>query len=801
MKTKLFYACLLCVTFTIHAQQNVWVGIIDDLWSNEDNWSGEVPGPSDDVLIPSGFVVTIDTPADILSIEVQGNSILNVTSAIRIQNPSEFEDNVIVNWSSGDLIGPGILLNSGTINMSFVSFDLSGSAVLNNPGTINMVGGNILISSDSVLNNSGTGIIDFKTDDGMFGATSGDVINQGTIKTSFTDSTHQAFMACDIINQDGIFQIDSGTLNINPTIVNLMGGKFNVLAGATLNLNSPMTISGVLFGNVFGDLNWNDDFIVPTTAVFNFGGNGIINCATGNLEGGGTLTNQTTINQTGSSLQVSGTTTLNNDGVIQVTNGSGLTIFNNSIVNNNASGIIDFQVDGANINTSGIGILNNSGLIHVSFPDQTDQSVISAQLNNNNGTIEVDNGTLFLINANTTLTDGIYNIAADATLQWTLPITISGELNGVLDGVLGWSGDLLVPTTASFDFTGSGAVEWNTRFLSGGGTLTNNHVIQTIPGTNKIINGASTLINNAEYRSSDFVRIGTNSTLTNSATGVIDIETFGSSFGTIDSAPHTFNNSGVLIASFPTNTTVISAPVTNFGVIEVTSAEIDFTNTLINETSGIIKGAGTIDLPNNPEDFINNGTFSPGLSPGILSISGDYSSTASSILNIEIDGLTQGLEYDLLAINGNADLNGDLQITLGFNPDINDTFIFTTVSGTISNCNLPPTVTASFGGFNYEFGIACVDNDELMLTVTNETLGVEFFEEHSDIKMYPNPASNWVYFSDESINDIKIYDLSGKLIISNNSFSISIHNLQAGLYIVQATNTKNIAITQRLIKK
>lgn len=795
MKTRLLHVFLLCFTFTIYSQQNVWTGAIDDKWSNEENWSGDVPTPSDDVLIPSGFVVTVDTPADILSIEVQGNSVLNVTSAIAIQNPSEFEDNVVVNWSSGDLIGPGILLNSGTINMAFPSFDLSGSTVLNNPGTINMVGGNIGIGVNSVLNNSGTGIIDFKTDNGMFGATSGDVINFGTIKTSFTDPSHEAFMACDIINQDGIFQIDTGTLSLNNTVVNSMGGEFNVASGATLNLNSPMTISGILSGLVFGDLNWNVDFIVPTTAFLNFSGNGIINC-TGDLDGGGTLTNQTTINQIGSSLQIDGTTTLNNEGLLDI-NGSGLTIFANSIINNNASGIIDIKVSGVNINSSGA--LNNSGLIRAPFSNTTDQSVFSAQFNNNNGVIQVDNGTLFLINSNNTLNNGTYNIASDGKLQWTLPITISGELNGNLDGVLGWGGDLIVPTTASFNFTGSGSVDWNTRFLTGGGILTNEHVISTLSGSNKIIDGATTLVNNGEIKSGGFVRIDTNSTLNNTAQGVINIESSGSSFGTVNSSPHTFINSGSIIASHVSGFVSMSAPLNNFGVIEATTAEIDFSNTLVNETTGVIRGNGIIDLPSSG-NFTNNGAFAPGNSPGSLNVLGDYVSAPTSILNIELNGLTQETEYDLLAISGNADFEGNIQVTLGFEANVNDEFIVATTTNSINTCNFPATVNSSFGGSTYEFDVTCRNNDELVLTITAETLGIETFEENTSVQLYPNPASDIIYLSDKDIQRIEVYDLNGKTLKKSTSNSISIQKLSKGIYIIKAVSKNSTTIIKRFIK-
>jgi hypothetical protein len=808
MKTKLLLPIVLFLLFsTTLFSQNTWIGEgTDTNWSNVDNWSaGIAPVPADNVLIPTGFNVNANSLINVSSLTVEGNSTLNIQSGITFASPSVFRQNTTINYFNGIINGQGSILTSeGTINIMITNlFDLSNSTTINNLGTINCVSGFLLINNNSVINNSGT--IDFKTNGFQIsraGSPPYVLNNTGLIKTSFPDPSDVAFIACQLINT-GTIQVETGTLNLNNSAVNLAGGLYNVAAGAALNWNSPTTVSGILTGNVFGDLNWNDDLIVPTTVFFDFDGNQTINC-TGNLEGGGTLTNHTTINQIGgASLLVDGATTLDNEGIIQITSGPGFAIGTNSIINNNASGVIDIQVNGADINATGgfPNVLNNSGLIRATFQNPTDQSIFSAQLNNNNGTIQVDNGTLWLFNSNTTFTDGIYNIATGATLQWTLPITISGALNGALDGALGWEGDLLVPTSASFNFTGSGSIEWATNSLTGGGTLTNEHVITTVNGPNKIINGATTLINNSEIKSTGFVRIGTDSALSNSVTGTIDIEAFGSSFGTIDSAPHTFINSGILIASFLANATFISAPINNFGIIEVTTAEIDFSNTLINETSGIIRGAGTIDLPSSA-NFINNGTFSPGLSPGVLSVLGDYPSATSSILNIELNGLTQGSEYDLLAINGGADLDGTVQITLGFSPNVNDEFIIAMTSGTINTCNIPVTAMASFDGFNYGFDVACRNNDELVLTVSEQTLGVDEETGKFITHVYPNPATNVVHIEASSdIESIKVFDISGKLILTKNSNIFSIENLSKGIYIIEVTDFNGKALTQKLVKK
>lgn len=804
MKTKLLFVLLVLTSFFTFSQ-NVWIGEgTDTNWSNVDNWSMDsVPVPSDIVIIPTGFNVNADSLINVLSLTVEGNSVLNIQSGMTFSNPCVFRQNTTINFFNGIINGQGgILTSEGTINVLITNlFDLSNSTTLNNLGTINFTNGFMGIGGDSVLNNSGT--LNFNGDGFSIASsfTPNVINNTGLIRTSFPSSSGEAFIGCPVINT-GTIQVEVGTLNLNSTATNLSGGLYNVAADATLNLNGPTTVTGIISGNVFGNLNWNDDLIVTTNVFFNFGGNGIINC-TGDLEGGGTLTNQTTINQIGgSALEITEATTLENEGVIQVTSGPGFAIGLNSEINNLSSGVIDILVDGGNINSIGFAdpsVINNSGLLHVSLPDVSDQSIIGAQLNNNNGTLQVDNGTLWLSNENIILTDGTYNIASNGTLLWTQPITIFGSLSGGLNGNLDWSGDLIVPTSASFDFTGDGSVEWSTNELIGGGVLTNNHVIQTLNGSNKIINGATTLLNNGTYRSAGFVRIGTNSTLNNSAQGIIDIDTQGSSFGTVNSAPHNFINTGLLVASLATNKTVISAPLNNFGMIEATSAEIEFTNMLTNETTGIIKGGGLIDLPSTG-NFTNNGVFAPGLSPGTLSVQGDFVSNSSSVLDIELNGSTQGTEYDLLAITGNADFDGDVQITLGFNPNINDEFIIATTTNTINTCSVPASATASFGGINYEFDVLCRNTNELVLTVANETLGAESFEANSSVILYPNPASDIIYFSDTTIERIEVFNLNGKLIITSANYSISIKELSEGIYIIKGINETGHSTVKRFIK-
>jgi T5SS/PEP-CTERM-associated repeat protein len=89
------------------------------------------------------------------------------------------------------------------------------------------------------------------------------------------------------------------------------------------------------------------------------------------------------------------------------------------------------------------------------------------------------------------------------------------------------------------------------------------------------------------------------------------------------------------------------------------------------------------------------GTLAPGDSPGMTSISGDYTQGAGGVLEIEIAGITAASQFDLLSIGGAAELAGTLAVSLleGFMPSSGDVFEIVTavggISGTFANTFLP----------------------------------------------------------------------------------------------------------------
>ena len=90
---------------------------------------------------------------------------------------------------------------------------------------------------------------------------------------------------------------------------------------------------------------------------------------------------------------------------------------------------------------------------------------------------------------------------------------------------------------------------------------------------------------------------------------------------------------------------------------------ITISNTLdlATDIGGALLGTGTILGDVDLGDF---SSVSPGASPGLLTIDGDFSMVSGSILEIEIAGLTRGDLFDALVITGEADFGGLLDVVL-----------------------------------------------------------------------------------------------------------------------------------------
>lgn len=114
-------------------------------------------------------------------------------------------------------------------------------------------------------------------------------------------------------------------------------------------------------------------------------------------------------------------------------------------------------------------------------------------------------------------------------------------------------------------------------------------------------------------------------------------------------------------------------------------------------------------------NLVNGGTISPGVSPGLITVDGDYTQQETGLLIIELGGTTAGTEYDQLVVTGTATMHGTLTVTVlpGFTPQVGDTFFIidhVTGTGTFDTVSLPPLD----GGLEMEIDFS---DDGVTLTV------------------------------------------------------------------------------------
>ncbi|HEX8563305.1 MAG TPA: hypothetical protein VF676_10035, partial [Flavobacterium sp.] len=634
-----------------------------------------------------------------------------------------------INWQQGSLGGGGTLTNNFTMRMTTTSNkQVIGATTLNNDGLFYFQSSGDLYISDGIVNNLAGGVIDLRTDEGNISYSGGGshVLNNfGLIKktTSAGNATIES-----VLHNYATLTVESGTMSFQVGPTYFHGGTYNVATGTTMEWRHPVVLDGTLNGLVNGDIVWLSTVSVSTAANLAFSGAGGINWAAGSLNGGGNLVNAFTLRlATTANKTIFGSSTLQNDALMVFTDSGDLYVSDGTL-NNMAAGIIDMQADAGNLSYSGGGshILNNFGLIKRTTTIGT--ASIESELHNM-GTLSIQSGTLTLGINPIHLNGGIYDVSSGATLHWQGATTVSGVLEGQIDGQLLWTSDVFVPASAEFNFVGSGHINWNGGALNGGGVLTNNAHLELGTTTNKQITGSTTLNNGgiiAMVDSGDLFI--SNGTMNNLASGVIDLMTDAANISYSGGGTHTLNNYGLIKKSVGSGTSLIQSTTTNYGTIDVQSGTIGInTFPFLNDATGTIMGTGTIELPGAPL-FSNQGTFAPGGSPGTLNVTGNYDSANSSVIAVDLGGLTQETQYDVMNISGNAVFNGDITINLGFAPSIGDSFTVVNVLGNISTCNLNPSETAVRESLVYTFGVMCVANDAVVLTVT-------------DIKALPPTAS------------------------------------------------------------
>ena len=273
-----------------------------------------------------------------------------------------------------------------------------------------------------------------------------------------------------------------------------------------------------------------------------------------------------------------------------------------------------------------------------------------------------------------------------------------------------------------------------------GGTITGS-------GTTNVISGTTFNIRNSNHAIDAQTMV--NSTVANWTAGNISL-----SNGALFQNDNTFNANATTTLNGGTNGSFINNDILNKNTAGTTTTmDIDFTNNgeiniiagTLTFPSGMTSGSGTIvDLgggtlgSGNPlilesgaslvgsgtldGDLNNGGEVSPGDSPGLITVNGDYTQNAGGILTLELAGTTPATMYDQLAITGTTILDGILNVSLidPFIPAAGDSFnvlTYTSRTGTFGTVNLPVLPSGLVWETSYEtnaFVLTVISDDHCL---------------------------------------------------------------------------------------
>ncbi len=540
------------------------------------------------------------------------------------------------------------------------------------------------------------------------------------------------------------------------------------------------------------------------TVVFNFG----------TIIGGGTIINNasfTFLGQGTASKSLNNISFINNANVYNDIPGIGTVLVNGATITNTATGIIEFDGVGMSSSSSADKIINNGGIIRSIHPSNL---VLNVIIQNNNGTIDVLAGNLYLAVGNQNnfnlLQDGTYNVAQDATL-WVADYTLAGTFNGQIDGAFGLVGNGNNIITLSGVLTnmlmGNG-LTFYFGSLQGGGTLINNtkfNITNDGGGLGKSINNID-IVNNGEFNSifssnNTGWGLSDDSQITNSSTGTMNIGLgFAGNTGT-----ETLQNNGTIII---TNSVGLGVNFTNNGLLDYGSNNLSFaigSVQLNNSIDGTILGTGQLDLNFNTS-FTNNGIVTSGPGADKIFIYNGFRQDINSRLVVDINGNTPETDYDVIqADNGGAfEMNGTIVVNLGFAPALDDEFTVLFSVNRAVLCGLPTTISAVYQGMEYTFDVICGGNS-VILKLTNITLGTKE-NNLSNSSIYPNPTNGHftVVLEKEYFNvEIQILNIQG-LIIASEKYALAKIlekdiTAEAGIYFIKVTSEGH-SKTFKLIK-
>ena len=531
--------------------------------------------------------------------------------------------------------------------------------------------------------------------------------------------------------------IDRTTLTLNgASLINPNGVLTFLVSQSVVNGSGNLTVNGLV--------NW-DNGTIGGAGTLTIGSSGALAIGSGGVTLGRTLSNGGNVSWSGGNFTISsgnainnlaggtlditadgrlsgtGTTPINNSGLLRLTAGTtGTTI--TAPVNNN--GILQTLATILNLNLGGShsGTFSNAPGATVNFGGGS-HALSASSLVTGAGSMSLSGGATlaasgtFAAGATLSVNAGVASLSAGCDVTGAM-LNVGGA-GGVLNfnsagpvAALNLSGGTLGGTaqiTVSGTLTLAGGSITNSLVIANGGLAINGNT--TLNGV-KLVNPAT-----AVWTAGNIT--GLNGAAISNLLGATFINTFDGNMPTGSGATPMFLNAGDFQKT--NGTAALGATSIDFQFLNTGTVEVR-TNTLRyafnQQTAGLtlldggdlaaqaqplqllggsLMGTGLVTVAN-LQNVVNSSAISPGLPLGELDISGNYQQTASGALNIDLGGYDAGTNFDLVAVTaggagGTATVGGTLNVSLanGFSPTNGASFTFLTAASRVG----------AFATFNY----------------------------------------------------------------------------------------------------
>jgi len=479
-------------------------------------------------------------------------------------------------------------------------------------------------------------------------------------------------------HQPTIVQMQSVTVS---TITINSGATLTILDGSAVNANT-WTIDGNVTANTAASLIYINIF--TSGGVVNVGSSGsITKLGTGDLFIYSTFNNAGTVSSVESGTYDGGVVLLRGGTHTGLFQGEYLFVGNNDEVSGQ---IFNFN-DGSDLRINQVHARGGTVNILGTFsPPENFGTYLFVQPTSGTGTVNIKAGADILkMPENILINSGGKLILENQTYDHYLPklyLENNSELQNL--GILHITAQILL-YGGKISGNGTTTVESPALFTIG------------VSSSNGFTLDIQTLINNstANWNSK-------NITLSNGAE-IINNGTFNANATTTMNGGETvtFTNHGNFYKNTLATTTTMNVSFSNDGLVQVNAGSLVFPLGMDNDDdTTIVLNGGTLDPGETlnlesgdsligsgilSANLVNGGTVSPGTSPGIITVDGDYTQQLDGILEIQLGGTSASL-YDQLIVTGAATLQGTLNVTLmpGFTPQAGDSFFIVNhiISGT-----------------------------------------------------------------------------------------------------------------------